>query len=60
MRAPRIVAGHDCPVTRRMPAENESRDHALHAARRLSERRAGLVRTSISELIRTVHEGHRY
>ena len=60
MRVSRIVARHDCPVTRQAPAENESRERALCAARRLSERRAGLVRTSVSELIRTIHEGHRY
>ena len=60
MRASRMVARHDCPMTRPAPAENEGRDRALHAARRLPERRDGLVRTSNFELIRPIHEGHRY
>ena len=42
------------------PAENEARDRARQAARRILERRARLDRTSVSELIDTLHEGHRY
>ena len=45
------------PVARLVPVENEPR--ARQAARRISERRVRLERTSISELIGTIHEGHR-
>lgn len=48
------------PVARLVPVENEARDRARQAARRILERRARLNRTSISELIESIHEGHRF
>ena len=55
-----VITRHGHPVARLVPVENEARDRARHAARRIIERRARLDRTSISELIDTVHEGHRF
>ena len=46
------------PVARLVPVEDD-RDRALRASRRLLERRSRLARTSLSELIDTLHEGHR-
>ena len=54
------ITRHGQPVARLVPVENEARDRARQAARRILERRARLNRTSISELIDTVHEGHRF
>lgn len=53
------ITRHGRPVARLVPVENEVRDRARQAARRISERRARLERTSVSELIDTIHEGHR-
>lgn len=55
-----IITRHGHPVARLVPVENEARDRARRAARRILERRARLDRTSISELMDTVHEGHRF
>ena len=55
-----IITRHGHPVARLVPMENEARDRARRAARRILERRARLDRTSISELMDTVHEGHRF
>ena len=54
------ITRHGQPVARLVPVENEARDRARQAARRILERRARLNRTSVSELIDTVHEGHRF
>ena len=54
------ITRHGHPVARLVPVENDARDRARQAARRILERRARLGRTSISELIDTLHEGHRY
>ena len=54
------ITRHGHPVARLVPVENDARDRARQAARRILERRARLDRTSISELIDTLHEGHRY
>ena len=54
------ITRHGRPVARLVPVENEARDRARQAARRILERRARLNRTSVSELIDTVHEGHRF
>ena len=51
---------HGHTATGLTPAENEARDRARQAAQRILERRARLDRTSVSELIDTLHEGHRY
>ena len=54
------ITRHGRPVARLVPVENEARDRARQAARRILERRARLNTTSVSELIDTVHEGHRF
>ena len=54
------ITRHGRPVARLVPVENETRDRARQAARRILERRARLHRTSVSELLDTVHEGHRF
>ena len=55
-----IITRHGHPVARLVPVENDARDHARQAARRILERRARLNRTSVSELIDALHEGHRF
>ena len=54
------ITRHGHPVAQLVPVENEARDRARQAAQRILERRARLGRTSISELIETLHEGHRF
>ena len=55
------ITRHGHPVAQLVPVENEARrDRAQQAAQRILERRARLGRTSISELIETLHEGHRF
>ena len=54
------ITRHGHPVAQLVPVENEARDRARQAAQRILERRARLDRTSVSELIDTLHEGHRY
>ena len=54
------ITRHGRPVARLVPVENDDRDRALQASLRILERRRRLVRTSLSELIDTVHEGHRF
>ena len=51
------ITRHGRPVARLVPVENEAR--ARQAARRIGERRVRLERTSVSELIDTIHQGHR-
>ena len=53
------ITRHGRPVARLVPVDDD-RDRALQASRRILERRRRLVRTSLSELIDTVHEGHRF
>ena len=53
------ITRHGRPVARLVPVDDD-RDRALRASRRLLERRSRLARTSPSELIDTVHEGHRF
>ena len=55
-----IITRHGRPVARLVPVEIDERDRARQAARRILERRIRLQRTSVAELIATVHEGHRY
>lgn len=54
------ITRHGRPVARLVPVENDDRDRARQAARRILERRGRLKRTSVAELINTVHEGHRF
>ena len=53
------ITRHGRPVARLVPVDDD-RDRALQASRRILERRRRLARTSLSELIDTVHEGHRF
>ena len=53
------ITRHGRPVARLVPVD-DGRDRALQASRRILERRRRLVRTSLSELIDTIHEGHRF
>ena len=53
------ITRHGRPVARLVPVDDDQ-DRALRASRRLLERRSHLVRTSLSELIDTLHEGHRF
>ena len=62
----RIMRGESLTITRhgrsvaRLVPVDDDQDRALRASRRLLERRSRLARTSLSELIDTVHEGHRF
>ena len=61
MRGERLtITRHGRPVARLVPVEDDDRDRALQASRRILERRRRLARASLSELIDTVHEGHRF
>ena len=53
------ITRHGRPVARLVPVDDD-RERALQASRRILERRRRLVGTSLSELIDTVHEGHRF
>ncbi len=53
------ITRHGRPVARLVPIENTTRERAERAAQRLISRRRLLKRTSVMELIGTVHEGHR-
>lgn len=48
------------PVARLVPVEDDQLSRSRRAARRILERRKRLKRASLSELLETVHEGHRY
>ncbi|WP_420616398.1 type II toxin-antitoxin system Phd/YefM family antitoxin [Candidatus Palauibacter sp.] len=55
------ITRHGRPVARLVPVDEDDRARAYAAARRIRERRKRLPqRVSISELIETIHEGHRY
>ena len=54
------ITRHGQPVARLVPVESHERERAAKAARRLLARRQRLGRTSVAELIATVHEGHRF
>lgn len=48
------------PVARLVPVEDDERKRAQKAAGRIVERRRQLPRASVTELIGTIHEGHRF
>lgn len=48
------------PVARLVPVEDDQLSRSRRAARRILERRKRLKRASLSELLESVHEGHRY
>ena len=53
------ITRHGRPVARLVPVEDDDRSRALRASRRILERRSRLTRLSLSELLDTIHEGHR-
>ena len=53
------ITRHGKPVARLVPIAG-GRERAREAAARISERRRHLKLAPMAELIRTVHEGHRY
>lgn len=48
------------PVARLVPVEDDAASRSREAAQRILERRKHLKRAPLSELLETVHEGHRY
>ena len=54
------ITRHGRPVARLVPVEDDDRSRALRASRRILERRTRLARLSLSELLDTIHEGHRF
>ena len=48
------------PVARLVPVQDDELSRSRRAARRILERRKRLKRASLSELLETVHEGHRF
>ena len=54
------ITRHGHPVARLVPAEDDDRKRAERAARRITARRRRLKRTSVAELIGSIHEGHRF
>ena len=54
------ITRHGRPVARLVPVEDDERDRALRASRRILERRSRLARYPLSDLLDTVHEGHRF
>ena len=63
----RVAAGETMTITRRgrpvarlVPVADDEVSRSRQAARRIVERRKQLQRASLSELLETVHEGHRF
>ncbi len=54
-----VITRHGKPVARLIPVAGD-RDCARKAAARISERRRHLKLAPVAELLKTVHEGHRY
>lgn len=54
------ITRHGRPVARLVPVEDDDRERAQQAARRIIERRGRLKRTPLAELLDSIHEGHRY
>lgn len=53
------ITRHGKPVALLVPAEND-RTRAREAVTRISERRRNLKGAPLAELLKSVHEGHRY
>lgn len=54
------ITRHGRPVARLVPVEEDDRDRARRAARRIVERRQRLKSAPLAELIDSLHEEHRY
>ena len=53
------ITRHGRPVARLVPVEDDDRERARQAARRIIERR-GRLKRPLAELLDSIHEGHRY
>ena len=53
------ITRHGRPIARLVPVETDDRERAAQAARRIEERRNRLGRASLTELLDSIHEGHR-
>ncbi len=53
------ITRHGRPIARLVPVETDDRERAAQAARRMEERRNRLGRASLTELLDSIHEGHR-
>lgn len=54
------ITRHGRPVARLVPIEDHDRERARQAARRIIERRSRLRRAPLTELLDSLHEGHRF
>lgn len=54
------ITRRGCPVARLVPVEHDAVIRSRQAAQRILARREQLNRAPLSELLETVHEGHRY
>ena len=54
------ITRHGRPIARLVPVETDDRERAAQAALRIEERRNRLGRASLTELLDSIHEGHRY
>jgi prevent-host-death family protein len=54
------ITRHGRPVALLVPVESADRDRARKAAERIGQRRQRLRRTSLGELLDTIHEGHHH
>lgn len=54
------ITRHGRPVARLVPVEDDDRERARLAAQRILERRNRLKRAPLTELMNSLHEGHRY
>ncbi|MAA52055.1 MAG: hypothetical protein CMJ41_03285 [Phycisphaerae bacterium] len=55
-----IITRHGRPVAQLTPVAEKSNERARQAAKRILERRTHLKTAPVSELIQSIHEGHRY
>ena len=55
-----LITRHGRPVARLVPVEQDDRESASQAARRIVERRGRLKRAPLAELMDTIHDGHRF
>ncbi len=55
-----IITRHGRPVARLVPVQHDDSERARQAARRIAERRMRLKRAPLAELMKTIHEGHRF
>ncbi len=55
-----IITRHGRPVARMVPVQGADSEAVRQAARRIIERRRRLNRAPLAELMKTIHEGHRF